>query len=108
MQTPERRAAAAALAFLSGLGADATSQNLSLVAPPDNGRAGGPMATAFEEAALGVVHVAVEVNGRNTFRIERPSSGAVLTAEVEYLEAIGALGEQAVDEPDGPEDQSGE
>ncbi|MDA1221301.1 MAG: trypsin-like peptidase domain-containing protein [Planctomycetota bacterium] len=81
MQTPERRAAAAALALLSGLAADAKSQNLSLVTPPDTGRAGGPMAAAFEKAALGVVHVAVEVNGRNTFRIERPSSGAVLTAD---------------------------
>jgi S1-C subfamily serine protease len=99
MQTPERRAAAAALAFLSGLGADATSQNLSLVAPPDNGRAGGPMATAFEEAALGVVHVAVEVNGRNTFRIERPSSGAVLTADGLVL-THASLCREAVDADD--------
>lgn len=81
MQTPERRAAVAALAFLSGLAPEALTQNLSLVAPTEGDRAGGPMAAAFEKAALGVVHVAVEVNGRNTFRIERPSSGAVLTPD---------------------------
>lgn len=38
-------------------------------------RAGGPWAAAFERARGSVVHVIVEVAGRNTFRLERPSSG---------------------------------
>jgi hypothetical protein len=68
-----------------------------------------------EDAGLDVVFVDADVEAVVAARPEvlarnlsAAEVGAVLTAEVEYLEAIGALGEQAVDEADGPGDQSGE
>lgn len=53
--------------------------NHTLIAPaPDATRAGGPHSAAFERARQGVVHVVVEVRGRNVFQIERPSSGVLI------------------------------
>jgi S1-C subfamily serine protease len=53
--------------------------NRTLLRPdPDAARAGGPMAEAFARAKLAVVHVFVEVDGRNRFKLERPGSGVAV------------------------------
>ncbi|MEZ5965038.1 MAG: trypsin-like peptidase domain-containing protein [Planctomycetota bacterium] len=55
--------------------------NATLLAPAADGRpAGGPMAAAVARARDAVVHVLVEIRGQNTFAIERPGSGVVVTA----------------------------
>ena len=57
-------------------------RNDSLIAPVAGAaRAGGPFTAAIEMARAAVVHVVVEVSGRNTFVLERPSSGVIVTAD---------------------------
>jgi S1-C subfamily serine protease len=51
----------------------------TLVAAPEvENRNAGPLAAAFAAAKASVVHVFVEVVGRNSFKIERPGSGVML------------------------------
>ncbi|MCC6785779.1 MAG: trypsin-like peptidase domain-containing protein [Planctomycetes bacterium] len=85
MSKSRRRAAAGVrvpvlvpLALLAALPAQ-DRRNLSLIAPAAGAaRAGGPLADAIARASRAVVHVQVEVKGRNTFAIERPSSGVLV------------------------------
>lgn len=76
-------AVAVALAIARGASLPAQgAPNASILAPDPSAKvAGGPLAPAFARARAAVVRVLVEIEDRNTFAIERPSSGVVLTGD---------------------------
>ncbi|MBK8979341.1 MAG: trypsin-like peptidase domain-containing protein [Planctomycetes bacterium] len=92
------RSVCALAALACALPAQDAPGNLTILAAHGGPPAGGPLATAFERARPAVVHVLVEVAGRNTFRLERPSSGVVVDAQGLVLtqwslvrESVGAV-----------------
>ncbi|MFO1053622.1 MAG: trypsin-like peptidase domain-containing protein [Planctomycetota bacterium] len=75
--------------------------NPSLLLPKEGAirRVGGPQSDALARARGGIVHVEVEIDDRNTFRIERPGTGIVLTPDG-LVVTLDSLVREAVDAKD--------